>query len=106
MQIRSPSSAPGSYLLITRKFRGLILQSVSQNFPAAILMAAPTRGRYVAIDLANAPLRGALESATKPYLSRRPIAFPAALVGSARKVIAAIAEYERRNDERHLSEDK
>jgi len=96
MQAHSPSSAPGAHLLITRKFRELILQSVSHADPAAVLRAAPTRRRYVCVDLSDAQLRNALESATQPYLNRRNNAIAPALVGSARKVFSAIADYERR----------
>ncbi len=106
MQISSQSPAPGANLLITRKFRELILQSVSPADPAAVLRAAPTRRRYVFIDLSDAQLRSALESATKPYLNRRNNAFPPALVGSARKVFSAIAEYERRTNNLDLFEDQ
>lgn len=106
MQISSQSPAQSANLMITRKFRELILRSVSSTDPAAVLRAAPTRRRYVSINLADAQLRSALESATKPYLNRRNNAFPPALVGSARKVLSAIAEYERRTKNRDLVEDQ
>lgn len=71
-----------------------------------MLRAAPTRRRYVSIDLSDAQLRSALEFATKPYLNRRNNAFPPALVGSARKVFSAIAEYERRTSNLDLFENQ
>ena len=100
---RSPSP---NVLFITRKFREKLYQSVAgKNQELAELLAkAPVKQRYVSLDLANCALRTSLSVAVQSWTTRSQ-GIPPALVGSARRVDAAINSYELRISNLDLFDD-
>lgn len=95
-------------LLITPKLRETFMRSPSAPDCEALhkLRMAPKHRRYVAVDLADDRLRNALIAAAQPFMRRGEQALPPALVGSARRAVQAIYEYERRRANLDLFEDQ